>query len=88
MKDQGGVGLAIREKITRSAVSTPNAEFTEERLVTVTLKLHNMVVQLLSRFLEAYGRTESTCGTRAQSEPSGHNKQFVFMDVKVRTRVT
>ena len=37
-KGQGGVGLAIRETITRAVVRPP--EFINERLLKETLKLH------------------------------------------------
>ena len=53
---QGGVGLAIRETITRVVVRPP--EFINERLLKVTLKLHGRASAV--SFVVAYGLTECT----------------------------
>jgi len=53
---QGGVGLAIRETITRAVVRPP--EFINERLLKVILKVLGRARAVL--FLVACGPTEST----------------------------
>ena len=55
-KGEGGVGLAIRENITRAVVHLP--EFINERLLKVTLKLHGRASAV--SFVVAYGPTECT----------------------------
>ena len=55
-KGQGGVGLAIRETITRAVVRPP--EFISERLLKVTLKLHGRASA--ASFVVAYGPTKCT----------------------------
>ena len=63
-KGQGGVGLAIRESITRAVVRPP--EFINERLLKVTLKLHGRASAV--SFVVAYGPTECT---RDESKKGG-----------------
>ena len=55
-KGQGGVGLAIRETITRAVVRP--LEFINERLLKVTLKLHGRARAV--SFVVAGGPTECT----------------------------
>ena len=55
-KGQGGVGLAIREAITRAVVRPP--EFINERLLKATLKLHGRASAV--SFVVTYGSTECT----------------------------
>ena len=91
-KGQVGVGLAIRESITRAVVRPP--EFINERLLKVTLKLHGRASAV--SFVVAYGPTECTregskkrafwaALDRAVKEVPKHEQLFVLMDANART---
>ena len=55
-KDQGGIGLAIRETITRAVVRPP--EFISKLLLKVTLNLHCRASAV--SFVDAYGPSDCT----------------------------
>ena len=92
-KGQGGLGLAIRETITRAIVRL--LEFLNERLLRVSSKLRCRRASAVS-FLVAYGPTECTRDeskkrpfwaalVRVVKEVSKHEELFVLMDANAWT---
>ena len=91
-KGQGGVGLAVREKITGAIVHP--TEFINERLLKVKLKSRGRASAVA--FVVAYGPTKSsrdegkkrsfcTAFGRAVNEVPRHEQLFVLMDANART---
>ena len=89
-KGQGGVGLAIRNSITRAARPP---EFISDRLLKVTLELRGRAKAVT--FVVAYAPTEPqnannkhafwTSIDRVVKEVPKHKQLFVLMDANVRT---
>ena len=89
-KGQGGVGLAVRNSITRAARPP---EFISDRLLKVTLELRGRAKAVT--FVKAYAPTEPqnannkhafwTSLDRAVEEVPKHEQLFVLMDANART---
>ena len=89
-KGQGGVGLAVRNSITRAARPP---EFISDRLLKVTLELRGRAKAVT--FVVAYAPTESqnannkhafwTSLDRVVEEVPKHEQLFVLMDANART---
>ena len=90
-KGQGGVGLAVRNSITRAARPP---EFISDRLLKVTLELRGQAKAVT--FFVAYAPTEThdaskkhafwTTLDRAVKDVPGHEQLFVLMVINARTR--